>query len=343
MEIPAIINYVQFRNDKGFALLAAELDPYSARYKPEMEDIVKDAINEKYGTFTISLGMLENEEDPQGGQYIFVGEFVINPKYGKQFKADFYYQDTPTTEDGLKAFLMTLPNIKESRSEAIIKKFGVQGTIEVLDLTPHRLTEINGITDKRIGPIQKAWEEKKYLRELYTWLTTHKIPANLADKIYKEWGRDSLKILNEDPYRLVELRGIGFVTADKIAHQILKEVPSEPRIKACMKYVIEENTWKNSNLCMPYSDLKKNVISVIAECNESLGINSESAKYLEIIPSVVKKNLTLFAVVKDKSDDKVYVYLAKIWEKEKYIAEQLWKHCQYKHKRLMAAVEGIEL
>lgn len=343
MELPAIISYVQFRNDNGFALLAAELDPYSARYTAEMDEIVKDAIHKKYGTFTISIGMLDPNEDPKGGQYIFVGDFVINPKYGRQFKADFYYQDTPTTEDGLKAFLMTLPNIKESRSDAIIRKFGVLGTIEVLDLTPHRLTEINGITEKRIAPIQKAWEEKKYLRELYTWLTTHKIPANLADKIYKEWGRDSLKILNEDPYRLVELRGIGFVTADKIAHQILKIVPLESRIKACMKYVIEENTWKNSNLCMPYSDLKKSVVSVISECNESMGIKDESSKYLDAIPIIIKKNLELFTVVKDNSDAKVYIYLFKIWKKEKYIAEQLWKHSQYKHKRLASCIEGVEL
>ena len=176
MELPCIVRYVSFRNDKGFAILSCDLDPYSAKYTTEMEQMIEGAVNEKYQTFTVSLGALDPQEDPAGGQYIFVGDFVTNPKYGRQFKAEFYYQDAPTTEDGLEAFLMSLPNIKESRAAAIIKRFGVQGTIDVFENNPQALTEINGINEKRLPAIMKAWEEKKYMRELFAFLTSHQSP-----------------------------------------------------------------------------------------------------------------------------------------------------------------------
>ena len=46
--------------------------------------------------------MLDINENPTGGQYVVCGEFVQDKKWGRQFKADFYYQDEPSTEDGLK-------------------------------------------------------------------------------------------------------------------------------------------------------------------------------------------------------------------------------------------------
>jgi hypothetical protein len=134
MEIPVIINKCVFKNDNGFAILSATLDPYSPKYVPEMEKTIEECINKKYDTFTIISNTAGKDEHIEGGQFVFVGEIVFDKKYNcKQFKADFHYQDIPLTKNGLKKFLMTLPNIKESRSEAIINKFGVEGTFDILD------------------------------------------------------------------------------------------------------------------------------------------------------------------------------------------------------------------
>ena len=148
MELPVIITHVIFKNDNGWAVLSANLDVYSDKYKPEMEDIVKEYLNPKYNSFTVTTSMFDPTEEPRGGQYVFVGEFIKDKKFGNQFKSDFYFQDQPTTDDGLKAFLQSLPNIKQSRSAAILDKFGVEGTIEILNGNIYRLTEINGINEK---------------------------------------------------------------------------------------------------------------------------------------------------------------------------------------------------
>ena len=153
-----------------------------------------------------------------------------------------------------------------------------------------------------------------------------------ADKIFKEWGKESLKTIVENPYKLVEIRGIGFVTADKIAHKVMKQIPLEYRITACMKFVIEENTWGESNLCMPYSELKKGVVGIIAECDEELENETDAPAILKIIPVCLKNNLKLFGAIKDKSDGQVYVYLSKILDRERFIAKQIWARKEFDNK-----------
>lgn len=326
MELPCIVTHVVYKNDSGWAVLAAELDVYSERYKPEMEDLVKGYINPKYNSFTITTSMFDPSEEPRGGQYVFMGNFVADKKFGKQFKSEFYYQDKPTTEDGLKVFLMSLPNIKKSRSTAIINKFGIEGTINILDNDIERLMEINGINGKRISSIQKAWEDKKHMRELYTFLMENNISFSIADKAFKKWRKQALSIIKENPYNLTEIHGIGFITADGIAHKIIENVNINNRVLACIKYALEEAYGKNSDLCIPYALLKRRVASILEECDKSLNKkNSPTDEYLGVIPNILKSNLKLFTLVKDLKDNNlIYIYFAKVWEKECFIAKQLW-------------------
>ena len=146
MEIPVLVEYVRYRNDNGFAILSASLNAFSSFYKPEMEKLIEENCSSSGGikyfgktgseTFTISLGMLDPQDNPVGQQYIFAGDFSKHPKYGDQFKSEFYYKDAPRTFDGLQIYLQTLPNIGESRSKIIINKFGVDETIRILDEDP---------------------------------------------------------------------------------------------------------------------------------------------------------------------------------------------------------------
>ena len=341
MELPITIKHVIHNGKDGFFILSANLDINSAKYTPEMVGVVAPSIDPKYNTFVVLANLFDSGSNCVGSQYVVSGDFVYNQKYSRsQFKSNFCYQDVPNTEDGMLAFLMTLPNIKEQRSQAIIDKFGVDGIAELLDNNPEKLLEINGINAKRLPAIKASWDERKYLREMYTWLTAHGIQVGLADRIYKEWGKKSLQVLNENPYNLVKLHGVGFVTADMAAHKILQKVPFEHRVYACVKYVLSKNLTSESNLCMPYGELKKNVAATISECDDSLGSNTDINKIFAQIPICLKAHLDEITVVKDKSDGQVYVYFTSIWEKESYIAAELWKRKEFdKCKNLCTASE----
>jgi len=322
MEVPCIVEHVRSFNN-GFSLISANLNPYSGKYSSKMEEIVAPHLNQKYNTFTVVANLPEDVNGMQGGQYIFVGEFTKHPKYGSQFKADFHYQDVPATEEGLMAFLCTLPNIKEQRSKAIINRFGVEGTLNLLDNNVYLLTEINGITTQRIPAIEAAWNEKRWMRQLYEFIIEKGLPANIAKPIYKMWGDSSKEILETNPYRLVELRGFGFETADKFAHKIMAKIPDDFRTTACISYVLSEHLNKNSNLCCPYLTLREQVVNTIKICDHELGKQTNTKKYTDLVGQCLKANLNIFSVIKDIEANISYVYFKEIWEKELYIGKSL--------------------
>lgn len=334
MELPCIIEYVRYNSGEGFGILSVSLNAYSSKYNVDLEAMVASHIkNNKYDTFTVATNMLDPEGNVQGQQCIFVGDFFNHPKYGPQFKAEFQYHDVPTTEEGLIACLMDLPNIKEARSLEMIKKFGVKGTIEILDTDPDRLTEINGITAARIAPIKEQWDKFAVTRELYFWLGEHGVGHKIGQKAFEKWDAEARDILEENPYKLTELRGVGFSQADMIAHKIKDKVPIDYRVHSCICFVLNQNLYKAQNLCMPYSKLKKEVINTLGESDSKLSRKPDD--YLSHISKQIANNLEDFAIVRDMASEgqPTYIYLADIWKKEKYIAKRIFDRSKETRKK----------
>jgi len=326
MELPCIVEKVTFRRD-NFAILACNLDPYSERYNKGLQKLVRPYMNERWKSFTIVVETMAEGDRPEGHSYIFVGDFVDDPKRGKQYKASGYYQDVPTNQKAMKSFLMQLPNIKESRATEILKTFEVDEIIDILDNHPKRLLCINGITENRLEAIEEEWQKKQHKRNLYEWFIKCNIPVKLADKAYEIWEHKTKEKLQENPYLLTNLRGIGFLSADVIAHKINRNVKVEFRISACMEYCIKDDSSSNGNLCIPYTTLKKSVIKTLAECDEALG-NQFNSNYAKLIPHIVKDPSSPFTAVKDHGEGLSFVYLTHIWEREQFVAEVLHKRNQ---------------
>jgi len=326
INLPCIVEYVRYREDKGFAVLSCNLNAFSSEYNESMEELLKQNIKDnKYDNFTVTIGMLDKNENPKDKQYVFSGDFASHPKFGAQFKAEFYYQDIPKTSDGLKIYLMSLPNIKQARSTAIIEKFGVEKVLDIMQNDYMKLTEINGITEARALIIKQAWDKDKQLRELYTWLSKHGVSLTLAKKIYENWQGKSVETLTENPYKLTDIKGIGFSTADDVAHKIMPVIPKDYRLKSCMQYVLNENLFKNSNLCMPANELKNRSIDLIKESDAKRQSGNDINEYIKIFNTVIKANIGTFAAVKNEAENTVYIYLHNVWRKEKYISNALYK------------------
>lgn len=331
MDLPIIVEKVVYRNDKGFTILACSLDPYnSALYKPELEDtLAKNIPPNNYNNFTVTIDMFDAHSKLEGVSCICSGEFTRHPKFGPQFKADFVYPSVPSNNDSLRAYLCTLPNIKEVRSGEIVKKFGFEGTMRILDNDINKLLEINGITESRILPIKEAWEKNKGEREICMWLHQHKIDAKIGKKVYSVWHQNSLKILTENPYKILEIKGFSFLRADHIAHKVFVNVPKDFRTIACLRYLLDENTFKNSNLCIPYKTLKDNAIKLLCDCSEqnAPSMKFEEAEYQKLISQCIKKNLDTFVAIKNihETDSGTYIYLKSIWDKEKFIASHIFQ------------------
>jgi exodeoxyribonuclease V alpha subunit len=127
-------------------------------------------------------------------------------------------------------------------AERIVGKFREE-TFEVIEQTPERLLEVPGIGMDRTAKITKAWQEQKQVKEIMVFLHGHGVSTNLAVKIYKTYGDQSLEIVQQNPYQLErDIYGVGFKTADKIARALGLPVDHPSRIEAGIVFALNEMT-----------------------------------------------------------------------------------------------------
>ncbi|MCB1108801.1 MAG: ATP-dependent RecD-like DNA helicase, partial [Chlamydiia bacterium] len=138
-------------------------------------------------------------------------------------------------------------------AEMIVKEFWVK-TLEVIDKTPHRLTEVPGLGAKRVEKIKDCWSEQKGIRNVMIFLQAHQVRPSFAQKIFRRYGEESIDKVKENPYALAkEIYGIGFKSADELAQNLGIAKDSPLRIKAGIEHVL----WELSNdghVCYPKVD-----------------------------------------------------------------------------------------
>lgn len=177
-----------------------------------------------------------------GSVLSLTGEWTNHPNYGKQFKVVKCKNEVPATVEGIEKYLGSglIKGIGPVNARNIVKKFGIN-TLHILDNEPHRLAEVPGIAEKRIEMIKEAWASQREIKNIMIFLQGHGVTPNLATKIYKKYGTDSINTVKENPYRLAdEMWGVGFKTADKIALKMGYKTDSYARCRSGMLYVLKE-------------------------------------------------------------------------------------------------------
>lgn len=207
---------------------------------------------------------------PTPGEVIKMrGEWANHPKYGKQFKVAHYKSLVPASVYGIEKYLGSglIKGIGRIIAKRIVNEFGEQ-TLDVIENDIEKLAQVEGIGKKRIQMVKKAWAEQKEIREVMLFLQTHGVSSGYATKIFKHYGNKSVQILKDNPYRLaIDIFGIGFVTADRIAEKLGFPKDSELRAEAGILYILQQLA-DDGHTCYPYEKL-------IEKCQEILQIDQE--------------------------------------------------------------------
>ncbi|MCP4426077.1 MAG: AAA family ATPase, partial [Chloroflexi bacterium] len=227
------------------------------------------------------------------------GKWATHSKHGRQFQAELCEQSRPATSEGIKRYLGSslIRGIGPVMAERIVNRFG-EDTLEVIDHEPERLREVLGIGQKRVGQIIKAWDEQRAIKDVMLFLQSHGVSTNLAVKIYKKYKDDSLAIVQNTPYRLVQdVYGIGFKTADKIAQALGLAKDDPGRIEAGVAYTLNRMA-EDGHVYMPQEDLEP-------EASEILEVETE--KITAVIDSLensdfIKRETITYEIRKMKDE-----------------------------------------
>ena len=179
----------------------------------------------------------------QVGEFLRLrGRWSSHPKYGRQFEVHSYTTVLPATAAGIQRYLGSglIKGIGPVMAERMVAHFGVD-IMHVIEDSPARLIEVDGLGPKRTAMIAAAWAEQKAIKEVMIFLQGVGVSTSLAVRIYKKYGDASVSVVRSEPYRLAaDVWGIGFKTADTIAAAVGIARDSPERIKAGLAYTLSE-------------------------------------------------------------------------------------------------------
>jgi exodeoxyribonuclease V alpha subunit len=170
------------------------------------------------------------------------GRQVLHPKFGVQIEAETVEIRQPSDLEGVKRYLASglIKGVGTKLAEAIVAELG-EGALDTILERPEDLAQVPGIGPKRAKSIAQAVRNHGELRDIMIFLQGHGVPASTALRIWRQYGAGTLGILRTEPHRLAtDMHGIGFATADKIAHQIGLAHDHTARLAAGLLYTLSQ-------------------------------------------------------------------------------------------------------
>ncbi|EQK11187.1 TPA: ATP-dependent RecD-like DNA helicase [Clostridioides difficile] len=256
------------------------------------------------------------------------GKWVNHKIYGTQFEVNSFMPVTPSSLEGIYVYLSSgmIHGIGEKMAKRIIDKFGVD-TLEVIQNSPEKLQEVEGIGSKKVKQIVKSYEEDRELRNIIIQLSPFGVTPNYCLKIYKKYKSSAIEVINKNPYQLAEdIRGIGFKVADSIASKIGIDKNSKDRICQGILYTL------NKSLSNGHTYLPEHVL--IQDSEKLLELNGEIIKEC-VMMLVYNQKIHI-----EKVNNENLTYLMPYYLAENGVCSQIVKLSQYEFEDLKIDIDN---
>lgn len=250
----------------------------------------------------------------------------IHPQYGQRYVVQSVEEAGFGNAEGIIRYLAgeDFFNIGVVTARAIVEYFGMEA-LNILDEDVERVREVPNISANRKQQIIDSWNgAREEHRALATLINLGMMPT-VARKVHRHFKSLAVKMIQENPYRMTDVPGIGFVTADDVALKMGVPRDSVNRICAGIQYAMSE-ALAQGHCYMYLPDLNRLTIELLR--NEV-----EHKKFLEAMDTLKGRNtLTL-------EGDRIY--LTHIYNAEREVADQLKAILSYEAKPLYHSVEEM--
>lgn len=266
------------------------------------------------------------------------GKWLTHAKHGRQFTVLQCEQALPATTEGIKRYLGSglVRGVGKVMAERIVDRFGEE-TLEVIEQNPEQLSRVVGIGKKRIAGIAKAWQEQKAIKDVMIFLQSHGVTTGLATKIYKKYGDDSVGMVRQNPYQMVQdIHGIGFKTADKIAQALGLPADSESRIEAGIAYTLNRLS-QEGHVYVPQAELEP-------EAAKILTLGEEKVRYvIDTLEGddLIKREAVTEVNKRGEEEAQTAVYLTPFYYSEVGVTNRIRRLKQHPTSRLTGVIAKV--
>ena len=136
---------------------------------------------------------------PRNAQWITASGIWLNDhNHGLQFKAHFLKASAPSTLDGIEKYLGSgmIRGIGPVYAKRLVKMFG-KDVFDIIEATPERLRDVDGIGPKRADKITAGWADQKVICEIMVFLHENGVGTARAVRIFKTYGTDAVQVMSE--------------------------------------------------------------------------------------------------------------------------------------------------
>ena len=245
-------------------------------------------------------------------------------KYGLQLSVESFQEMIPQTKEGIIGYLGSglIKGIGPKTAAAIYGAFGLQ-TMEVLENRSEELLRIRGISPQKLEKIRLSFQESRALRDIVARLSPYGISVKKAAKVLEAFGSNAMDILQNQPFRLCEIKGFGFKIVDAIARAV-RCSPTDPlRIGGGLCYLLDEAE-QAGHLFLPYEELLQKAHLLLNE-----GLPQE-----EVTRPVVEARLNQLLAEKKLFCDIQRVYKPELRKAEVDVARRVLQTLSHKNSLL---------
>ncbi len=261
------------------------------------------------GVFSTAVGIMPSIAPGEGVR--LTGKWIVHPEYGEQFSVEICEKIMPTGKLQILQYLSSgiIKGIGPATAQKIVEKFGEEA-LEVIRDDPERLSKIRGISRKKAEEMQASLLEKQAVQSVVMFLQPYGVTANFAVRVFRAFGPSAVSKIEENPYVLCQIDGIGFKTADKIAMQMGIDPSNAERLKSGVKFVLSEQA-AAGHTYLPMEKLATAAASILGA---------------DLVPveNAILGMLLDGSLIKDNTKDISPIYLPAFFHAEMGIARRLY-------------------
>ena len=209
--------------------------------------------------------------DPPGKQELcrFYGDYVDHPRYGRQFKVEYFEKLLPTSKEAIIRFLSSslFAGVGSKTAEKIVDEFG-ENCLSLIKEDPYILDKID-IKDKIKSSIIQGINKSNHLEEAIKLFVGHGIPAKYLIKMDAVYGDKLVPLVMNNPYILVrDIDGIGFKTADRVALNLGFDEMDSRRISSLIAFVCKDICYRTQDTYTSKEEIYRYANKILPELSE---------------------------------------------------------------------------